>query len=303
MSPVKFTAEIRYFLYAFQLFGISPFSEDKTRRVLLLLFSLFHLAVLVLLVYSAFVFFNIFGQTSLGTLAAIVGQLVFSGLIATSLIIILQSVIFREEALQIEDRFDRIHSLMKQKLFIDISVHRMRVKFFWKLTAIVLLLFAVISLNIIALVLYEEQLGVLLHSLWPIIIIRARCIHNIFLIDLLNEFTELLSAKVKEIIARKANERDERPLMYSHRDFDYLKRSPFEELMTLKDVYGYIWDVTNLINDAFGWSLLAVATQNFIEFTCNGYWLFLALDNKTSSLSAISECGGIKNCNSINRLK
>lgn len=183
---------------------------------------------------------------------------------------------------------------MIEKLSVDISGANIRRKFLWKIVSIVLFLVIGIALNIGALTFYEVPLGYLLHSLWPLVIIRARCIHNIFLVDLITEYLTYFNRILVDIIASTVDKQEliqERFLIdYTKSDFRHLAhKTPYMKLMVLKDVYGYIWDITNLINDTFGWSLLAVATQNFIEFTCNGYWLFLAMDNKVSGFATISE--------------
>lgn len=289
----KLTREVRYFLLSFKLFGLSPFAKDDKWKIVLLLYSIFLLGVTISLVCSAFLFCNIFQQASSETLVSFVSQLVFSGLIVTNIIILLQAVLFRPEAIQIEDRFNEIHRLMIEKLSVDISGADIRRRFLWKIVSIVLFLVIGIALNIGALTFYEESLGYLLHSLWPLVIIRARCIHNIFLVDLITEYLTYFNRILMNIIATANKEElnQERFLIdYTKTDFRHLThKTPYTELMVLKDVYGYIWDITNLINDTFGWSLLAVATQNFIEFTCNGYWLFLAMDNQVSGFATISK--------------
>lgn len=291
--PVKFTLELRYSLIGFKIFGLAPYSDQQSWNVALLLYSAFLVALTLLCACSAFFLADIFSsQASTGTLASIIGQLMFCGLVATSLINLLQAVIFREEATQLEERLDTIHSLITEKLFIEISCAHIQRRLCWKIFAIVLFLIVVYGANFYALAHYNESVGYNLHSLWPIVIIRARCIHNIFQVDLITAFLSFLNAKLEAIVEissrHKPTDQFEQ-IKYAQAEFKQLTRSPYTELMILKDVYGYVWDITNLINDAFGWSLLAVATQNFIEFTCNGYWLFLATDNQLSEMSAISE--------------
>lgn len=103
----------------------------------------------------------------------------------------------------------------------------------------------------------------------------------IYFISYRNEKLCLINKKLRDIVTRN---RDKLAfIMYpeqksSKNDFNGIKNSSlYEQLMALKQIYGKIWDVTNLINDCFGWSLLVIVTEYFIEFTSNGYWLFLAL--------------------------
>lgn len=108
-----------------------------------------------------------------------------------------------------------------------------------------------------------------------------------------------MNQKLEEIITKN---RDKMAfILYADKLQKFDKKDPkttlYDSLMTLKQIYGKIWDVSNLINDCFGWSLLAIVkliiklansqinhfllqvTQYFIEFTSNAYWLFLALEN------------------------
>ena len=42
---------------------------------------------------------------------------------------------------------------------------------------------------------------------------------------------------------------------------DIKKQSLYDTILVLKQVYGKIWDISNCINDSFGWSLLAIVSS------------------------------------------
>lgn len=64
------------------------------------------------------------------------------------------------------------------------------------------------------------------------------------------------------------------------------RTSLYDQLMTLKQIYGKIWDVSNLINDCFGWSLLAIVMfQRFKSMLIN-HFLRLRSRNILSSSPA-----------------
>ncbi|CRL06940.1 CLUMA_CG019782, isoform A [Clunio marinus] len=103
-----------------------------------------------------------------------------------------------------------------------------------------------------------------------------------FYVDLIKEKLNLVNNKLDDTIRRNREKMAFAIYTNKLQRFDQRieKRSSlYDQLMALKQVYGKIWDISNLINDCFGWSLLAIVTQYFIEFTSNGYWLFLALEN------------------------
>lgn len=121
------------------------------------------------------------------------------------------------------------------------------------------------------------------------------CIQNMLYVDLMNDKLCLINKKLQDIVNKN---RDKlafifHPEKIAKNDFKGINKnsSLYEQLMALKQIYGKIWDITNLINDCFGWSLLVIVTEYFIEFTSNGYWLFLALiQSLDTSFTIFSLC-------------
>lgn len=60
------------------------------------------------------------------------------------------------------------------------------------------------------------------------------------------------------------------------------KLTVYGRLIHFKQVYGELYEICQLINTIFGWSLLALFIQSFSDFTSNGYWLYLLLDENTT---------------------
>lgn len=61
----------------------------------------------------------------------------------------------------------------------------------------------------------------------------------------------------------------------------------FDEMMALKRIYSSIWTATTLLNDCFGWSVLAIVTRSLIGMTSHVYWLFLELKSLISHFDLI----------------
>ena len=51
---------------------------------------------------------------------------------------------------------------------------------------------------------------------------------------------------------------------------DIKKQSLYDTILVLKQVYGKIWDISNCINDSFGWSLLAI-----VSFLLSFFYMFI----------------------------
>jgi hypothetical protein len=63
------------------------------------------------------------------------------------------------------------------------------------------------------------------------------------------------------------------------------KVSLYEQLMTLKQIYGKIFDVCNLINDVFGWSLLFIVRTFFIAASTINHITFFIKIFRSRSIS------------------
>lgn len=135
----------------------------------------------------------------------------------------------------------------------------------------------------------EYLLKFLGHMVYSMLLIRVRCIQNIFYVDLLKERLHWLAEKILTLAYYNDDDQNGIALVENNnkRAKNSMQNAMYSELISLKRIYGSIWDTNCLLNDCFGWSLLAIVTHNFIHLTSHGYWLFLALSGMLPSYQII----------------
>lgn len=82
-----------------------------------------------------------------------------------------------------------------------------------------------------------------------------------FYVDLINEKLNLLNQKLDDIVHKNKDKLAYVIFADKLQDFNGkkpFKKSLYDQLLVLKQIYGRIWDVSNLINNCFGWSLLGI---------------------------------------------
>lgn len=62
---------------------------------------------------------------------------------------------------------------------------------------------------------------------------------------------------------------------YGQKGHRQMRRTALDQLVIVRELYDRLWDLTQLINDCFGWSLLINTANDFISVTSNCYLIFL----------------------------
>ncbi|XP_070501511.1 putative gustatory receptor 2a [Chironomus tepperi] len=270
-----FTDEMSLFIKIFQVMALYPSS------FILKIYSLFNFGITIFIFISAFCIFPVLENDN--SLSLLVGGLVFVGILLTNLMNITQAFFSVNQQTEIYRKFDQIDLKLANQLLVHTDYKRIRRRLIVKYILLCLVLFVIHVISIVSVTVYGVAFSYYVHLIIPVGVIRLRCIQNMFYVDLINEKLKSMNQKLNDMISR--NHDKMAFILFSHKlqKFDVQEKkissSLYEQIITLKQIYGKIFDVSNLINDVFGWSLLFVVTQYFIEFTSNGYWLFLALEN------------------------
>ncbi|CAO1377222.1 unnamed protein product [Diamesa hyperborea] len=276
-----FSEELSGFVTIFQFFATFPSTGNPLGNVLLKIYSLLNLFGIVCIFVSAFFINHVLEDNN--SLSLLVGGLVFCGLLLCHGINVLQAYLSRNEQQMIYQKFDEIDYLLQNQLLVNIKYQDLRRKFYGKFLIVALILFTIHCASIVSVIMNKVLLRYYLHLIIPVTIIRIRCMQNMFYVDLINEKLMLMNQKLEDIVHKNRDKMSFILFADKLQNFDnkrdIKKQSLYDTILVLKQVYGKIWDISNCINDSFGWSLLAIVTQYFIEFTSNGYWLFLALEN------------------------
>lgn len=284
---MSFYNENRSIMLLFQLFALSPFGFTSNERLCLKLISFVSLLLILTIISTAIFITGFIRQNSL---QSVVGALLLVAELVTHIFIIIQSYVTRHQQLQIFQNISYIDDQFRQQLSIIVPYDKLWRRYLLRTFGILLVLVLAIIANTIYMAVRHDEylLKFIGHMVYSMLIIRVRCIQNIFYVDLLQERLHWLAEKIHTLV--QTNDDDQNRIAFVENSKiakDSMHNAKYLELLSLKRIYGSIWDTNCLLNDCFGWSLLAVVTHNFIHLTSQGYWLFLALSGMLPSYQII----------------
>lgn len=253
-----FSEEMTNFVKIFQFFSLFPYSSNVLLNIVLKFYSAASLLLIVGIFCSAFFIYPVLQDSE--ALSLLVGGLVFIGLLITHFLNILQAFASRSDQMMIYQKFDEIDHLLQNQLLVNIDYARLRKRLYIKYFIIMVILIAIHTTSIVSVSINGLSFRYYVHLILPIFIIRVRCIQNMFYVDLMQNKLNLVNQKLDDIIKKNRDKMAFVLFADKLQKFDKkdLKTTLYEQLMTLKQIYGKVWDVSNLINDCFGWSLLAI---------------------------------------------
>lgn len=244
------------FIKIFQAMALYPSS------FILKIYSLLGFGITVFIFISAFFIFPVLENDN--SLSLLVGGLVFVGILLTNLMNIAQAFFSVNQQTEIYKKFDQIDLMLADKLLVHVPYMKIRRRLFIKYTLLVLVLLAIHVASIVSVTVYGVAFSYYVHLIIPVGAVRLRCIQNMFYVDLINEKLKSMNQKLNDMIS--CNHDKMAFILFSHKlqKFDVKEKkissSLYEQIITLKQIYGKIFDVSNLINDVFGWSLLFVVS-------------------------------------------
>lgn len=275
-----FIDEMRGFIAFFLIFGLWPTWQTTKYKSWLVLYSVFSILLVFGIFLSAIYINEVLEDNTLST--AVAYSFLFS-ILTTHLIIVLQSLLYRKSQTKLIQKFSQVDRLFNTKLHIFMSYRKEKQALFIRFS-LLLLLFVAIKVGLMVHLHHMNRLGSFwYHCLFSIWIMRLRCVQVLFFVYLLRARLILVNDKVKEILAARN----------LHTGNTNAKYSTYYRLLNLKQIYGELYEICELINITFGWSLLAIITQCFIDFTSNSYWTFLALEQPVPDTANAVDCIGL----------
>lgn len=243
-----FSEEMSRFVLTFQVLSIFPFSSNPLGYIVLKFYSLLSVIIIGLIFTSAFLIFPALHDSQ--DLSLLVGGLVFNGLLITHLINILQAFTSRSDQVMIYQKFDEIDYMLQNQLLVNINYQKLRQKLYFKYFIIMSIIIAVHATSIISASINELFFSYYVHLILPIFIIRCRCIQNMFYVDLIKEKLSLVNRKLDELIKKNRDKMAFVLMADKLQNFNKkdARTSLYDQLMSLKQIYGKIWDVSNLVN-------------------------------------------------------
>lgn len=301
MSKRKtFFEEFRWFIGIFIFFGVWSSWQNDKHKTLFIINSVFSIHSVFATFVSAIFVFDVINDNSLSN---VIAYLLLLSVLATHLVIVMQSLFYRAAQMKLLDKFAYVDHLLNTKLNIMPSYRKQKREILVRIVIFSIAL-AIIHIGLIAqLYLFEFLDSYWYHNFYSMWIMRLRCIQMLFFVYLLKLRLKLLTKKMQEILdssnSHDTNHRiDKAKTLSNSRNVIFVldtetsntKEHLFDRLLFLKQIYGELHEVCELINQTFGWSLLAIFTQSFIEFTSHSYWIFLGMENtsKQYPMSSVS---------------
>lgn len=276
-SQYKCIKKFRSLIIFFQLFALAPISPNVRLQQSLYIFSLISVLIVTIVFLSAFLWNKIIDINYLST---IVWYSFTAGSCIAHLTIVIQAFLCRHQQQQLFQKYGKVDCVLQQKLHYKAQHGDSEIRSIWIKVAIILAILITVNVILVIRMYNIEGLKTFwLHNFMAMMLIRLRCIQTIVYVSLLeNRLTiinEVLNGFVgneeqQVIVWDKAVEKQNK-ISRVH------NKIKFRQLMHLKDVYGLLFEAKELIEDAFGWSLLVIFVQNFVSFTCYGYWTFLLI--------------------------
>lgn len=219
------------------------------------------------------------------SIESIVNGLVFLGVLLTNWIIIIQSYVTRHKQLNIIENILTVDDIMLKKLGKYLKYTDQRQRLTQKVFGLLFFVVFMLMISNILMILRNFDILLLVQLNYPLLLIRVRCIQIIFYADILHDRLKIISDILVHAInyEREVHEssikiilclREEITNNIMDNSMDYV------ELVSLKKIYSILWNINCLMNDCFGWSLLLICIQYFVQLTTNCYYLYLIVSSE-----------------------
>lgn len=229
---------------------------------------------------------KIFGTSSL---PLTISTISFGTIVLTHLIIAIETPFKRNAQLKLIEKFTQVDQTFNNGLS-EVMPHKeqMQKLFFHTILYISIVLF-ITALIWVSSYYFQEIYDQMYFWTISSCIMRLRLIEILFFVYLVRSRLILINIELEGI--QKSCEVSNY-VMKNVLDLSvFEKQMIYPRLIHIKTIYGDLYEICQLINTIFGWSLLALVTQSFADFIANGYWLFLLFDgNPYITISTLIMC-------------
>lgn len=290
---VTFFHQIRLFLIFFMIFGIWPSWQNDTYRYPLIAYSIYSISIVFGIFTSAFFVYDVIEENSLSNVVAYSFLL---SILATHLIIQIEALFKRNSQMKLITKLDYIDHLFSSCLHVSMPYKRETCALILRMGIFIGILLGIKTVFIVYLQ-YSDSSNFWLHNFYSIWIMRLRCMQVLFFVYLLRARITALSDKMLEILqmngwqhgAKRNGKGQMKNVIFVLNSIDPVD-SVYEQLYYVKQIYGELFELGSIVSCAFGWSLLAILTQIFIDFVSNSYWTFRALEDVFMDFTKCVDC-------------
>lgn len=171
-------------------------------------------------------------------------------------------------------------------LFVNLEQRTIDYRLFRKpftIKCIVMVICYVLHVAVFAILRIPRQNGfwhVVIFKLWNLSTM-IMFIHAMFYIDLLRIYLQQMNLNI-----RNDN-------IQGHRSENVKCRHTTKKMMKIKVIHFKLWEITQEINATFGWTILALLFQQFINSTYSMYWLIFIMVQHEDHIHALREFSNI----------
>lgn len=284
MSKVEinmvFFKQMRIYFFFFIFFGLWSTWENLKYKLQIKVCSFFSIALVFVWSLTAYFLNNFYAFNSLSNTVA---NFMFILIVITHLTIVVESFCQKEAQVKLIQNITLSDQLFNTKLKVIMPYHREKCEIFAR--GFILILTVLLAKIIIAIYAWDKKLNFsfMYPAIYSILILRLRSIQILFFVYLLRNRLILINDELKNIQSALNVQFNEArsscciasKILISSKSS--VKISINDRIMYLKQIYKELYESCELINKAFGWSLLSVTTQAFVDFTSNCYWGYLRL--------------------------
>lgn len=265
---------MRYFFILIILFGLWTSWKNIEHKQYLRAYSIFSIA-LPFVCFSTAVCYNRF--FAFERLPFVVFNLLLALVYLTHLVIVSESAFQSKSQMKIIQKFASVVSLFRTQLAIRIPYQEEK-----RDLVLRILILALIEMSV---KLLELNYRYFYFIVYPTIVIHLRLVGVLFFMYLLQTRLKLINRELSDIQSIEfASSNVQSNCMHKSKpvvisDNVFTRPSTYNRLLSLKRIYGELFEICEHIGAIFGWSLLIVVIQIFALSTFQTYWAYIHLSN------------------------
>lgn len=285
---------LRGFVIFFFIFGLAPIAKSRRWNLFAIIYSLLTMTFVCLILFSAIFLKRVIEDSAIFYAVAYSFLLSIS---ATHFLLLLQAFCNRKSHLELFNHFDIVDHIFRKKLRRHVSHSAENRAIGIRFMILISIFIAIKVFLIIHLYVQNVLSDFWLHCFFSIFMLRLASLQILLYVGLLKNRLEIMNEILIEIVidqgikhsgshnissAECASQKCTVFLVSNLRNNNVI----YDRMLNMKKVYGQLYETSMRINKVFGWSLLFLTMQCFIDFTSSIYWTFLALDQTIPDLSS-----------------
>lgn len=286
MASQAIIDDLRSFVIFFFIFGLTPIWKNRRCNFVTVGYSLISMALVCFILYLAIFLNNVIEDSAL--LYAVAYSFLLS-ISVTHIILLLEAFFKRNAHLEIFNHFDTVDHIFQKKLRRYIPRNSEKRSIWIRFLSLISIFLVIKTFLIIHLHSQNLLTNFWLHCFFSIFMLRLASLQILLYVRLLRNRLKITNEILVEIVIDNSIKNTN--LIHISSPEYVIENSTvfvisnmrnnnviFCKMLYLKKVYGQLYEISIQINKVFGWSLLCLTTQSFIDFTSSIYWTFLALD-------------------------